>query len=478
MTAAPPRTDSRKIIRDPVHGLVEFRDDGERLLFKALSSKSVQRLRLIKQCGFAELVFPSLSHSRFEHALGAYHVMRQYLQRLDELWSDKRPPTDPYDFALRECRTRFTEEAKFHLKVAAFLHDFGHPPFSHATDDFLGGGKPKPHERWAFRLLDEGYPPELPDSVRSEVRVLLQQAYDVTLPGSFEPMRQLLSSPIDVDRVDYLARDCYHGGVSYAQIDLPWLLRTLEVSHRATEDFTAQPVLCYHDRRGLWFLEALLSARRTMYIQVYLHRVVVAATSMYRMMLSRLRGMDWSAGAFGSLVSVQKGSSDVSKYLNLHDAALWAEMYRFADGEGAGSDPVVKRLAEGLVTRNFFFSYEIPSRAPGSPSVVGLRDLSRSRLAPLVAKRWSIDGDAAEALCDIKEESQKILDPKDGGLYIVSVDKTSKAPSEARQFIHDPDVGTALTRFPVTRRWLICPREVAAEGTALIEEIEKSGGVT
>jgi hypothetical protein len=324
--------------------------------------------------------------------------------------------------------------------------------------------------------LDAGYPKELTTEVRAEVRALLHQAYDVTLPGSFEPMRQLLSSPIDVDRVDYLARDCYHGGVSYAQIDLPWLLRTLEISHRAAENQTTQPVLCYHDHRGLWFLDALLSARRTMYVQVYLHRVVVAATSMYRRLLARLRVLDWSAGAFGVIVGIQKGDFDVEKYLNLHDAALWTEMYRFADGESAGSDAVVRRLAHGLVTRQFFFSYEMPARTNDRMSAVGLRDKVRERLAPLLAKSWSIPIDQAEALCDVNEDAQRILDPKDGGLYIVSMDKGSQAPSEARQLVHDPDVGSSLTRHPVVRRWLICPRDVASEGTALISELEGTAG--
>lgn len=469
------RLDARKIVRDPVHGLIEFRDKKERQLFEALSSKALQRLRLIKQCGFAELVFPSLCHSRFEHALGSYHVMRQYLSRLEELWATMKPPKDDYYQVLHECRHWFDKGAQFHLKVAALLHDFGHPPFSHATDDFLGAGKPKPHERWALRLLDEGFPEQLSKDLREEVRFLLNEAYDPQSPSSFEPKRQLLSSPIDVDRIDYLARDCYHGGVTYAQIDMPWLLRTLEVSSLSEEGGKRKPVLCYHERRGRWFLDALLSARRTMYVQVYLHRVVVAATSMYRRLLARLRVMDWREGAFGTIVEMQDEGVTVGRYLNLHDAALWAELYRYADGELAGRDAVAKRLASGLVTRQFFYSHEIPAL---DKAVGFIRSQVRDRLAPVVAKEWGIPRDQAEPLCDINEDAQRILGPEDGSLYTVSVSKKSQSPSEARPFAQDPEVGSSLTREPYVRRWLICPREVAQHAQDLIGDLEreKRGG--
>ena len=179
------------MFRDPVHGLIEFKGE-DRPIADLLDTHAVQRLRRIKQMGFAWLVYPGAEHSRFGHALGAFQVAARVVAQL-----------------------RLPAEVGRHVKVAALLHDIGHGPFSHAWEHLFSGSD---HERWGARIVSEDeemrtalerLEPGLPD--------VLRRFWGKTYKPAFA--RKLVSSQLDVDRLDYLLRDGHYSGAGYATYD-------------------------------------------------------------------------------------------------------------------------------------------------------------------------------------------------------------------------------------------------------------------
>ncbi|MCC6553906.1 MAG: HD domain-containing protein, partial [Polyangiaceae bacterium] len=204
------------ILRDPVHGLIDFEGDEAAIVPRLLGAREVQRLRRIRQLGLTSLAFPGAEHTRFAHALGAAHVMRLLLARLRQIDGDL-----PF-------WQRVTSERARDAIAAAFLHDIGHGPFSHLFEAAMPGAQH--HERWTESILLDP---------SSDVHRALVQ-HDAYLPqrvaelirGRHELpyLAKAVSGTFDVDRCDYLLRDAHATGVRYGEYDLPWLLRSLRFS--------------------------------------------------------------------------------------------------------------------------------------------------------------------------------------------------------------------------------------------------------
>jgi hypothetical protein len=242
-----------EVVRDPLWNNIRLEPEA----LAVVDTPAVQRLRYVRQLGHAFLVYPGATHTRFEHALGAYHLARRVLAQLDEL-EGRRP--DPAD-GLR-------------VRLAALLHDIGHYPFSHALEE---AGLPH-HEDLAARHLasDElaatlerlGVPP-------SALLPLIQG----TSPS---PLAGIVAGSLDVDKLDYLSRDATMCGVPYGVIDVDRLLTSLTLA----EGPSGQPVLALH-AKGLAALESLLFAKYQMYRNVYWHHAVRSATSMFKRLVRR-----------------------------------------------------------------------------------------------------------------------------------------------------------------------------------------------
>src|SRR5689334_9355945 len=183
----------------------------------------MQRLRRIKQMGFAWLVYPGAEHSRFGHALGAFHIAQRVTRRLD---------LDP--------------RVALHVKVAALLHDVGHGPFSHAWEHVFTGND---HESWGARIATEdpelraaleALEPGLPETMRSFWAKQYQPHF----------ARKLVSSQLDVDRLDYLLRDGHYSGAGYATYDLDWIIHAIQVA-----DVGPRQDLVVDYRRGMYAVE-------------------------------------------------------------------------------------------------------------------------------------------------------------------------------------------------------------------------------
>ncbi len=225
-----------KIINDPIHGFIRVRFPR---VLQAIAHPWVQRLRRLSQLGLAQMVYPNATHTRFAHALGAMHLMDTALQSL-----------------AAKGVIQLSEKTFEAALLAALLHDIGHGPFSHSLE---GSILPYPHETITYALLELI---EVDLGNLSETRAILQGQHPLPY------LCELIQSPLDVDRLDYLVRDSFFTGVQEGIVGTERLIHTLTVTpdnHLAIEE------------KGLASVEKFILARRFMYWQVYLHKTVLAA---------------------------------------------------------------------------------------------------------------------------------------------------------------------------------------------------------
>jgi putative nucleotidyltransferase with HDIG domain len=226
-----------KVIRDPVHKDVFLTE----LEMELVDTPAFQRLRRVKQLGVTNLVYPSANHTRFEHSIGTAHIAGRIVKRL----------------ALGEEETT--------IKISALLHDIGHGPLSHTSEELLKRYLKYSHEDATLKIIK-----------KSEVHdILVDNSIDVSLVERIlskkDRMSGLISGEVDVDRMDYLARDAYHTGVAYGVIDLDRLVNTVELVE-------GKLVI---GQGGLRAVEGLLVARFLMTPTVYLHHASRIADAMF-----------------------------------------------------------------------------------------------------------------------------------------------------------------------------------------------------
>ncbi len=244
------------ILRDPLWNNIRLDD----VALALLDTPVVQRLRYVRQLGLAYLVYPGATHSRFEHALGAYHLAGEALRLLDE--------QGQLDDALREQMPI--------VRAAALLHDIGHYPFSHALEE-IGATH---HEEVARPLLLEGI---VADVLRTQLGDdAPQQVYALITGTSDSPLQGLISGSLDLDKIEYLKRDAHMCGVPYGEIDVDRLLNSLVLVPAAGVATNGVGVR----EKGLSALESLLFAKYQMFRNVYWHHAVRSATAMYKRLVA------------------------------------------------------------------------------------------------------------------------------------------------------------------------------------------------
>jgi HD superfamily phosphohydrolase len=241
-----------EIIRDPLWNNIRVGP----LTLSLIDTREFQRLRYVRQLGLAYLVYPGATHSRFEHALGTYHLARRTLALLEER-------DELRDISSEQCAD---------VWVAALLHDIGHYPFSHALEEI---GAPH-HEAIAEPLLTTGTLAGILAEARGEGAPARVHAL---IRGTSEsPLQGLISGSLDLDKIEYLKRDALMCGVPYGEIDVDRLLNSLTIVEDPTTGRRTVGVL----EKGLSALESLLFAKYQMYRNVYWHHAVRSATAMYK----------------------------------------------------------------------------------------------------------------------------------------------------------------------------------------------------
>jgi len=226
----------RKILNDPIYGFTNIPNE---LFFDLIEHPYFQRLRRITQLGLTYLVYPGAYHTRFHHALGAMHLMQIAVKTLQDKGHEI---------------TKNEEQA---VLIAILLHDVGHGPFSHALEHSIVHGVN--HEHISMMIMDK-----LNDEFDGKLSLAIQ-IFQNKYPKTF--LHQLISSQLDVDRLDYLKRDSFYSGVSEGIINSDRIISMLNVSH-------GELVV---DAKAIYSIEKFIIARRLMYWQVYLHKTVLSA---------------------------------------------------------------------------------------------------------------------------------------------------------------------------------------------------------
>lgn len=238
----------RKILNDPVYGFITISDP---LLHDIIEHPFFQRLRRIKQVGMSHLVYPGANHTRFHHALGAMHLMREAI------------------LSLRDKGVGITETEAQGAMVAILMHDIGHGPYSHSLEFSLV--KNVTHEHISSLLMER-----LNDYFQGSLTIGLE-IFGNRYPKKF--LHQLVSSQLDMDRLDYLSRDSFFTGVSEGVVSNQRIIKMLDV---ADDRLVVE-------EKGIYSIEKFIVARRLMYWQVYLHKTVVSAEKLLINILTRAK---------------------------------------------------------------------------------------------------------------------------------------------------------------------------------------------
>lgn len=334
-----------RVFRDPIHGLIDFSDENS-TISRILDTGAMQRLRRIKQMGLAWLVYTGAEHSRFGHALGAFHI------------ADKISKNLALDLELAQL-----------IKVAALVHDIGHGPFSHAWEEIYPQVS---HETWGARICKENE--ELQEafySVRPELGKELFSFWDKTFKPSFAS--KLVSSQLDVDRLDYLLRDGHYSGVGYATYDLEWILHALRLERVDKHE----PDLVIDYRRGMHAVEQYLFARSYMYAQVYHHKTVRAAETLFWAIMTRFNDLVKMGKAPSELEVAAKlangNTITADEYLRLDDTTVVEALKNWAGLNGdrhRSQDPTLQDLSLRFIGRRLFKTIEIPEDVEKNESLL------------------------------------------------------------------------------------------------------------
>ncbi len=249
----------KKIINDPVYGFISISSD---LLFDLISHPFFQRLRFIKQLGVSDFVYPGAIHTRFHHAVGAMHLMGRALE------------------SLRRKGIEISDEEFESAQIAILLHDIGHGPLSHSLEETLIQGVH--HESISYLMMRH---------LNNEFDGALETALKI-FRGSYSRkfFHQLISSQLDIDRLDYLKRDSFFTGVMEGTIGIDRIIAMLNV-------YNDQLVV---EEKGIFSIESFLHARRLMYWQVYLHKTAVSAE---RMLVNIIKRAHYLASANEKLMA-------------------------------------------------------------------------------------------------------------------------------------------------------------------------------
>lgn len=307
-----------KIINDPVHGFIKIPHE---ILFDVIEHPYFQRLRRISQTGLLSLIFPGAKHTRFQHALGAMNLMFKALETLK----------------LKGIKISKDEETA--AMLAILLHDIGHGPFSHALENMLMDDWH--HEKISILLMKK---------LNEEFGGKLDLAIEMFL-GKYERkfFNQLISSQLDVDRMDYLKRDSFYTGVSEGSVNVERIISMMNVSD---EELVI-------DAKGIYSIENYLTARMFMYWQVYYHKTAAIAEHLLVQILNRAKflvsqNIDLEASSnlkyFLTKNKFEKATEeDIRRFTMLDDMDVFQAMKIWTEH----SDFILSRLCKTVIYRDF-----------------------------------------------------------------------------------------------------------------------------
>ncbi len=344
-----------KVFRDPIHDLICIEGD-DAFILDLIDTKEFQRLRRIKQLGLSHFVYPGAEHSRFTHSLGVYNFARRMIEKLTARHKKQRNIVKALQQNQRE------------IKAAALLHDIGHGPFSHVLERVFP--ESPDHEKWTCKILLDKQS-EVNTKLRTnriEPRKVASIIADGTCAAELDLehpeerfLKDIVSSQLDADRMDYLLRDSLMTGSRYGQYDSEWILNAVTIGTVKLPPNAKHKTLCLEASKGTGAIEGLLQSRLLMTQYVYGHTTTRAYEGelIQTLLLAAQLVDDLPDGtpkpvrAFLS----NSGRLDTKSYLMLDDEVVWWAMRRWAQvpvGRDSSNGPLksaLRRHALNLIRR-------------------------------------------------------------------------------------------------------------------------------
>ena len=387
---------SAKIINDPVFGFIKI---PRGLLYGIVEHPLFQRLNRINQLGLASVVYPGARHTRFQHSIGAFHLMTEAVRSLQE-----------------KGNFIFDSEAEA-VEAAILMHDIGHGPFSHVLEDTLIHDIS--HEEISLLMMEE---------INRHFNGQLNLAISIFIgeyPKNF--LHQLISSQLDMDRLDYLRRDSFYTGVTEGNIGSARIIKMLNV----LDDSLVV------EHKGIYSLENYLTTRRLMYWQVYLHRTCVAYEKVMVNMLNRAKYLIRNGQqVFASPALLYFLANDVNKvwfdshpetltyYGELDDSDIWSAMKAWKHHE----DKILSGLATDMLDRHIF-KVEVTEEP--------VEETHIETIAKEISAQMEISvEDAKHYMMSVNTISKDMYNVDDDSIAILYKDGTIRDISEASELLN------------------------------------------
>ena len=404
----------QKIINDPIYGFISVTYD---LVFELMEHPYFQRLRRIRQLGMTHLVYPGAHHTRFHHALGAMYLMSQALE------------------TLRSKKIEVSAAEAEAVTVAILLHDIGHGPYSHALEDSIVSGIN--HEQ-----LSELFMNRLNEIFQGRLTLAIQIFRN---EYSRKFLHQLVSSQLDMDRLDYLNRDSFFTGVSEGVISSDRIIKMLNV-------YDDQLVI---EAKGIYSIEKFIVARRLMYWQVYLHKTVVSAECLLINILKRARELFRKGHPLFSTPALQRFLQKEYTYPDFQgDPGLLDTFAALDDSDVVAgikvwqneSDTVLCDLCRRLMNRNLFRIVIQPE--PFSGKII-------SQYNEAIRKQLGIDEPDLDYYLVIGRMANNAYIGSSDKINILYKDGTLKDITEAADTLN-----IKALAVPVEKHYLCFPKEI------------------
>jgi len=381
-----------KIINDPVFGFIKIRHG---LLYDIVSHPLFQRLNRINQLGLASVVYPGARHTRFQHSIGALHLMSEAVKSLQE--------KGVYIFDSEE-------EA---VQAAILMHDIGHGPFSHVLEDTLIHGIT--HEDISLLMMEQ---------INRDMKGRLNLAINIfkdLYPNKI--FHQLISSQLDMDRLDYLRRDSFFTGVTEGNIGSARIIKMLNVSGDRL----------VVEEKGIYSIENFLTTRRLMYWQVYLHKTAVGYEKILIGALRRARHLTrtgrqvFASPALAYFLQddrTQFDSHTLQMYAELDDSDIWSAMKAWKHAD----DRILSTLATDMLDRHLF-RVEVTEERPADDYI--------AQIAQGISRQMGIsEEEAREYMICLTEIGKDMYNPDDDSIGILYKDGTVKDIAEASEILN------------------------------------------
>ncbi len=380
-----------KIINDPVFGFIKIKRG---LLYDIVGHPLFQRLNRINQLGLASVVYPGARHTRFQHSLGAFYLMTEAVKSLSQ-----------------KGVYIFDSEAEA-VQAAILMHDIGHGPFSHVLEDTLIHGIT--HEEISLLMMEK---------INRDLKGRLNLAISIfkdEYPNKI--FHQLISSQLDMDRLDYLRRDSFFTGVTEGNIGSARLIKMLNVSGDRL----------VVEAKGIYSIENFLTTRRLMYWQVYLHKTAVGYEKVLLGALKRARYLTrhgqpvFASPALSYFLenSVSFDGKALGMYSELDDSDIWSALKAWKHSH----DRILSTLASDMLDRHLF-RVEVSEERPADDTI--------EQIAQHISQSMDIpEDDAREYMMCLTEIGKDMYNPEDDSIGILYKDGTVKDISEASEILN------------------------------------------